>query len=202
MWQETLPGACDATSPEACSRYLDEEGSGSLAGRYVKEKAMVPAARSPSMTMIRSSSGTVASWRHTEYLGAMDSDEEFMAPATSTVKQLVLRLLNEFPEERLLLRAACEQARKCEPGDFAGSWVLRELQQLSGRSGPVLTGDPAWRPGLRRLSAYGLIEKTDTSRGGRRAYYRMPDREAVEQALAEIEAKFRTATNRQGGALQ
>jgi hypothetical protein len=96
-------------------------------------------------------------------------------------RQQVLRLINEYPEERPLLRAACEQARKCEPGDFAGSWVLQEMEQQ--------TGDPAWRPGLRRLSAFGLIEKTDTTRGGRRAYYRMPDREVVEQALAEIEAR-------------
>lgn len=90
----------------------------------------------------------------------------------------VRRLLHEHPEERPLLQAACDQARKCEPGDFAGSWVLEEMAQQ--------TGKPAWRPGLRRLSAFGLIEKTDTSRGGRRAYYRMPDRPAVEQVLAEL----------------
>lgn len=93
-----------------------------------------------------------------------------------TVEQ-VRRLLHEYPAEHALLRAACEQARKCEPGDFAGSWVLREMEQQ--------TGEPAWRPGLRRLAAFGLIEKTDTARGGRRAYYRMPDRLGVEQALAE-----------------
>lgn len=106
---------------------------------------------------------------------------------STTTKQQVLRLLNEYPEERLLVRAACEQAGKCAPGDFAGSWVLQELKRLIGQSGPVLTGDSAWRPGLRRLSAYGLIEKVDTARGGRRAYYRMPDRETVEEALAEID---------------
>jgi hypothetical protein len=62
----------------------------------------------------------------------------------------VRRLLHEHPEERPLLQAACDQARKCEPGDFAGSWVLEEMAQQ--------TGKPAWRPGLRRLSAFGLIE--------------------------------------------
>ena len=98
-----------------------------------------------------------------------------MSTAAST---RVRRLLHEHPEERPLLQAACDQARKCEPGDFAGSWVLQEMAQQ--------TGKPAWRPGLRRLSAFGLIEKTDTSRGGRRAYYRMPDRPAVEQVLAEL----------------
>lgn len=95
--------------------------------------------------------------------------------------QQVLRLLNEYPEEQLLLRAACETARKCEPGDFAGSWVLQEMERQ--------TGERSWRPGLRRLSAFGLIEKTGTARGGRRAYYQMPDRAGVEQALAEIEAR-------------
>lgn len=113
-----------------------------------------------------------------------------------TTREQVMRLLNEYPEERLLLRAACEEARRCQPGDFAGSWVLQELNHMSGRSGRVATGDPSWRPGLRRLSAYGIIEKTDTARGGRRAYYRMPDREAVEEALAEIEANASAATNR------
>ena len=50
------------------------------------------------------------------------------------------------------------------------------------------TGRPEWRPGLRLLSSLGLIEKTDTARGGRRAYYRTPDREAVERALEEVTA--------------
>lgn len=88
------------------------------------------------------------------------------------------RLLQEHPEERAVLEAACEQARKCEPGDFAGSWVLSEMQQR--------TGAPAWRPGLRRIASFGLIVKTDTARGGRRAYYRMPDREGIEATLQEL----------------
>lgn len=97
---------------------------------------------------------------------------------TGTTEDQVRRLLQEHPEERSLLRAACDQARKCEPGDFAGSWVLAEMARQ--------TGERAWRPGLRRLSAFGLIHKTDTARGGRRAYYRMPDRLGVELALAKL----------------
>ena len=95
--------------------------------------------------------------------------------------QLVRRLLLEHPEEQPVLRAACEQARKCEPygGEFAGSWVLEEMKQQ--------TGERAWRPGLRRLVAYGLLEKSgESTRGGRRAYYRMLDREGIEQALTEV----------------
>jgi len=49
------------------------------------------------------------------------------------------------------------------------------------------TGHAEWRPGLRLLSSYGLIEKTDSADGGRRAYYGMPNRESVEQALADLE---------------
>lgn len=126
----------------------------------------------------------------------MNSDvqsPEGVPERAATTKQQVLRLLNEYPEERHLLRAACEQARKCDPGDFAGSWVLREMEQH--------TGERAWRPGLRRLSAAGLIEKTGTARGGRRAYYRMPDRAAVEQALAEIEARAPAKSNLAEGEL-
>jgi hypothetical protein len=80
-----------------------------------------------------------------------------------------------------VLRAACIQARKSEPygGQFAGRWVLQELTQQ--------TGQPEWQPGLRRLVAYRLLEKVgESTRGGRRAYYRMPNRRGVEEALNEI----------------
>lgn len=85
-----------------------------------------------------------------------------------------------------VLRAACVQARKTEPygGRFAGSWVL---QELAGE-----TGNAEWRPGLRLLVAYGLLEKDgESTRGGRRAYYRMPDLEGIEQALKELNARGR-----------
>jgi hypothetical protein len=93
----------------------------------------------------------------------------------------VRRLAYDHPEWVPVLRAACAQARKSEPfgGQFAGRWVLQELAQQTGR--------PEWQPGLRRLVAYGLLEKVgESTRGGRRAYYRMPDCPGVEQALEEI----------------
>ena len=99
----------------------------------------------------------------------------------SKTEQLVMRLAYERPDWLPVLRAACEQARKTEPygGEFAGKWVLQELEQL--------TGSPAWRPGLRLLAGYGLIEKaSESTRGGRRAYYRMPDREGIERALSQL----------------
>jgi hypothetical protein len=93
----------------------------------------------------------------------------------------VLRLAYEDPEWLAVLRAACVQARKSAPygGEFAGRWVLQEVERM--------TGAPTWRPGLRKLVACGLLEKAgESTRGGRRAYYRMPDPDGVEKALAEV----------------
>lgn len=93
-----------------------------------------------------------------------------------------MRLALEQPDWLPVVRAACVQAREAEPygGEFAGSWVLAKMKEQ--------TGEPAWRPGLRLLVAYGLLEKSGPStRGGRRAYYRMPDRAGIEEALRELE---------------
>jgi len=92
-----------------------------------------------------------------------------------------MHLASEKPEWLPALRAACVSARKAEQygGEFAGAWVVSELEQM--------TGERAWLPGLRTLTVYGLLEKAGPStRGGRRAYYRMPDRPGVEQALEEL----------------
>ncbi len=99
----------------------------------------------------------------------------------SDVGRAVMRLASEQPIWIPVLRAACERARKSESygGEFAGTWVLRDLA--------AQTGKREWRPGLRLLVSYGLIEKSGESvRGGRRAYYRMPDRAEIEQALAHL----------------
>lgn len=93
----------------------------------------------------------------------------------------VMRLANERPDWIPVLRAASSQARKSAPygGEFAGHLVLLEMEQQ--------TGTRAWLPGLRLLVGYGLLEKSgESTRGGRRAYYRMPDLEGVEYALQEL----------------
>jgi len=41
-------------------------------------------------------------------------------------------------------------------------------------------------PNLKPLVTYGILRKTDSSRGGRRAYYVMPDRNGVRRALTEL----------------
>jgi hypothetical protein len=92
----------------------------------------------------------------------------------------VRELAYEHPDWIPVLRAACVVAERTEGFEFAGRWVLQEWQREAGTPS-------AWQPGLRRLVAYGLIEKVgESTRGGRRAYYRMPDRLAVERALEEI----------------
>lgn len=113
--------------------------------------------------------------------GRRDLRDSLDCGTVSETRDAVLRLAYEYPDWVPVLRAACVQARKSEPygGQFAGSWVLQELAQE--------TGQPQWQPGLRRLVAYGLLEKVgDSARGGRRAYYRMPDRVQVENTLATL----------------
>lgn len=94
----------------------------------------------------------------------------------------VMHLASERPDWIPALRAACESAHRAEPygGEFAGAWVLSDLERM--------TGDRTWLPGLRTLATYGLLEKAGQStRGGRRAYYRMPDRQGVELGLQELQ---------------
>src|SRR5712691_8704430 len=92
-------------------------------------------------------------------------------------ERAVQRLAGEHPDWLPVLEAAVAVAANVEEhgGEFAGAWVVDEL----GRRGL-----PRWIPNLRIFVGYGLLEKSGPStRGGRRAYYRMPAREAVEQAL-------------------
>lgn len=102
----------------------------------------------------------------------------------SDARAAVIALALDHPEWVPVLRAACSVAERTEDfgGQFAGRWVLEEWQRQ--------TGDPSlWQPGLRRLVAYGLLQKVgESTRGGKRAYYRMPDRSRVETALNALEA--------------
>jgi hypothetical protein len=78
--------------------------------------------------------------------------------------------LREHPDWADVLRACYVEAGDIEK--FAGTWVLERV----GR----------WLPSLRTLASAGVIEKVRTTRQGRRAYYRMPDRDGVGKALREI----------------
>jgi hypothetical protein len=88
----------------------------------------------------------------------------------------VSELARERPEWLPILKAACEQAEESEPygGRFAGRWVLEKVGH--------------WAPGLRVLVGYGLLEKSgESTRQGRRAYYRMPDWREVKEAVRRLE---------------
>jgi hypothetical protein len=104
--------------------------------------------------------------------------------SADVIRDAVRRLVAaQRPDWVGLLQAACVWAAKAETngsGLFAGAWVLEEWA--------ARTGNARWRPGgLRPLAAEGLIEKVgDSTRGGRRAYYRMPQRQIIEAALREL----------------
>ena len=98
------------------------------------------------------------------------------SPETSTYEAVVL-LLREHPRWRGILMAALEEAKTIQTGRFAGTWVLERAKKHGVN----------WVPNLRKLVAYGILAKDGYStRGGRRAYYRMPDTEGVEKALNDV----------------
>jgi len=93
----------------------------------------------------------------------------------------VAALRNERPEWLPVLEAALAVAERAEPygGEFAGAWVLDELEQRAGHS--------TWIPNLRVLVSYGFLEKVgESTRGGRRAYYRCAGAQAIRRVLARL----------------
>ena len=89
----------------------------------------------------------------------------------------VKRLSEERPDWIPIVKECLECSQKYE--EFAGSWVLSGLAEK--RNAIV------WKPGLRTLVAYGILKKIRTTRGGRRAYYIIPDPEGAKKALQEID---------------
>ncbi len=87
----------------------------------------------------------------------------------------VMRIVYENPRWLGVVQSALETS-KATKGDFAGSWVLNRAKEKGIN----------WFPNLRILVTYGILQKVDVSRGGRRAYYSMPDPEGVEQAIKEL----------------
>ncbi len=83
----------------------------------------------------------------------------------------IKRLAHEHPDW-LDVVLVCYQIAGDTNNRFAGAWVVWRL----GR----------WVPSLRTLVRYSIFEKLDTSRRGRRAYYRMIDRERVGNKLQEL----------------
>lgn len=103
-------------------------------------------------------------------------------------------MLSAYNAVRILARErpgwlpVVEASLKCakEYETFAGKWVLEELKK-SGWLGLRSAGRSVkWLPGLRTLVTYGILRHEGTAKGGRRAYYSMPDLEGVEKALREL----------------
>ena len=96
----------------------------------------------------------------------------------SAETRAVRRLAAEHPEWVAVLEAAIAVASRSGSGDeeFAGSWVLQELESRAGHR--------QWFPNLRLLVTAGILEKSgETTRGGRRAYYRFVNQFATRAAL-------------------
>lgn len=111
----------------------------------------------------------------------------FMTCERENIRRTVMLLAAERPQWLPVLHAAIETAQQAEAGptggEFAGAWAIAKLKDGTGKQ--------LWVPGLRVLATYGLIEKAGPStRGGRRAYYRMPCRVEVELALQELENRL------------
>lgn len=100
------------------------------------------------------------------------------------VKRAVGNLIAERPDWIPVLEAAITVSDKADPfgGEFAGAWVLDELARRAGHR--------TWLPNLRVLLTYGLVEKAgESASGGRRAYYRMPAKKAVVEALSRLKPR-------------
>ncbi len=89
----------------------------------------------------------------------------------------VIHLLRDNPSWYYVVLSALEEAKSIPNGRFAGKWVLDKAKRYG----------VSWIPSLRKLVAYGVLTKVgDSTQGGRRAYYSMPDIVGVERALNEF----------------
>jgi|CXWL01.1.fsa_nt_gi SOS-response transcriptional repressor LexA len=91
--------------------------------------------------------------------------------------EAAVQLLRDNPEWFPVVAAALEEAQTIKSNRFAGAWILERAKRHGVQ----------WIPNFRKLVSYGILQKDgESSRGGRRAYYSMPDIEGVEKALKEF----------------
>lgn len=90
--------------------------------------------------------------------------------------EAVIHLLRDHPEWHPVIMAALEEAKTIKSNRFAGTWILNRAKKHGVQ----------WIPNFRKLVLYGILQKNgESSRGGRRSYYSMPDIDGVEKALKE-----------------
>lgn len=92
----------------------------------------------------------------------------------------IKRLAKERPDW-IPIAEVCLDEAKSITGDFAGKWILDEFK----KRGLTWRGK-GWFPNLKPLVTCGILQRTGGSRGGRRAYYLMPDIKGAEKALSEL----------------
>lgn len=87
-----------------------------------------------------------------------------------------IELLKDYPEWRPVVKAALEETKSLKTSRVAGAWILNRAK----RNGVH------WIPNFRKLVSYGILQKEgESTQGGRRSYYSMPDIQGVEKALKE-----------------
>lgn len=92
--------------------------------------------------------------------------------------EAVVQLLRDNPGWFPVVAAALEEAQTIKSNRFAGAWILERAKKHGVQ----------WIPNFRKLVSYGILQKDgESSRGGRRAYYTMPDIIGVEKALKEFD---------------
>jgi len=99
-------------------------------------------------------------------------------------------LAKERPDWLPVVEAALavHERTKAYGGEFAGAWVVDELERVGGMRR---------LPNLRLLVSYGLLEKVgESTRGGRRAYYRFKRPEAVREMLSKLKPPASEANGR------
>lgn len=85
----------------------------------------------------------------------------------------VLKLSREQPPVWIWATMAAYLCARRGNGFFAGSYVLREAG--------------TWLPGITMLRRYGIVVKDgESTRGGHRAWYRLPEAEKVAAALCSL----------------
>jgi len=103
-------------------------------------------------------------------------------------REAVLRLAEEDPQWLPAVRAALALSNRVG-GEFAGAWILSELQREHAPR--------TWYPNFRRLVTFGILDKVgDSTRGGQRAYYRIADIAGVRRGLEELDRRGPTPAAR------